>query len=247
MQVDPALIDLLLCCKEYYTLTDGKVNFAMGSVLRLWHETRTAALDDPANAQLPDPEALAQAATHTDPDCVIIDKAASTVYLSDPALSLDVGAIAKGWAAQQVAQIAPAGLLISIGGNVLVTGPKNDQGDPWLVGIQNPEADGNYLHAIRLSTGSAITSGDYQRTYQVDGVDYHHIIDPQTQMPGRFWRSVTVVCEDSALGDALSTALFLMDLETGKALAAQVGVEVLWLDLQGQRHTTPGFADLIHT
>ena len=247
VQVDSALIDLLLCCKEYYTLTGGKVNFAMGSVLRLWHETRTAALDDPTNAQLPDPEALAQAATHTDPDCVIIDKAASTVYLSDPALSLDVGAIAKGWAAQQVAQIAPAGLLISIGGNVLVTGPKNDQGDPWLVGIQNPEADGNYLHAIRLSTGSAITSGDYQRTYQVDGVDYHHIIDPQTQMPGRFWRSVTVVCEDSALGDALSTALFLMDLETGKALAAQVGVEVLWLDLQGQRHTTPGFADLIHT
>ena len=247
VQVDPAVIELLLACKEYYDLTGGNVNIAMGSVLKLWHEARTAGLADPKNAKLPAADALAQAAAHTDPDCIIIDKEASTVYLSDPEMSLDVGAIAKGWAAQQVAAIAPEGLLISLGGNVCVTGAKNAQGDPWIVGIQNPEADGSYLHAIRLQKGAAVTSGDYQRTYQVDGVDYHHIIDPKTQMPGRLWRSVTVVCPDSGLADALSTALFLLDLESGKALARRMGVEALWLDTQGNRHTTAGFENLLHS
>ena len=85
-----------------------------------------------------------------------------------------------------------------------------------------------------------VTSGDYQRTYTVDGKQYHHIIDPTTGMPSTYWRSVTVVCADSALADALSTALFVLPLEEGKALAEECGAEVLWLDADGIVYTTEG-------
>ena len=92
-----------------------------------------------------------------------------------------------------------------------------------------------------------VTSGDYQRTYWVEGKQYHHIIDPDTQMPSTDWRSVSVVCEDSGLADALSTALFLLPLEEGKTLAAQCGVEVLWVNADQQEYSTPGFGALIRT
>lgn len=246
VKVDPAIIDLLLDCKHYYALTNGRVNIAMGSVLSLWHEARTEGIRDPANAALPDPEALAQAAEHTDLDAVIIDEVASTVQITDPQLRLDVGAIAKGWATQRVAESAPTGLLISVGGNVCATGPKTADGTPWVIGIQNPEGSDN-LHTVYLSTGCVVTSGDYQRTYTVDGKPYHHIIDPDTQMPSRLWRSVTVVCEDSALADALSTALFLLPLEEGKALMQQCGGEAFWVDPDGKEAMTPGFEEIIRT
>ena len=246
VQVDAAIIDLLLDCKHYYALTNGRVNVAMGSVLSLWHEARTEGIRDPANAALPDPEALAQAAQHTDLDAVLIDEATSTVQITDPQLRLDVGAIAKGWATQRVAESAPTGLLISVGGNVCATGPKTADGTPWVIGIQNPEGGGN-LHTVYLSTGCVVTSGDYQRTYTVDGKPYHHIIDPDTQSPSRLWRSVTVVCEDSALADALSTALFLLPLEEGTALLRQCGGEAFWIDPDGEEAMTPGFEEIIRT
>ena len=244
--VDPIIIELLLDCREYYDLTDGMVNPAMGSVLKLWHESRNDGLDDPANAKLPDAEALAQASEHMNFDSIVIDEAASTVYLTDPAMALDVGAIAKGWATQRAAENAPEGMLISVGGNVCATGPKTAEGDPWIVGIQDPDG-GENLHTIYVKDGAVVTSGDYQRVYYVDGKPYHHIIDPATRMPGEYWRSVTVVCADSGLADALSTALFLLPLEDGQALAAQCGAEVLWIDGAGDEFMTPGFGEMIRT
>ena len=243
--VDSAIIELLLDCKDYYKLTGGKVNAAMGSVLALWHEARTDGIRDPRAAKLPDRDKLAAAAEHTNIDDVIIDEAASTVYLSDPELSLDVGAIAKGWATQRVAEQAPSGLLISVGGNVCATGPKNGNSS-WVIGIQNPEGEGN-LHTLYLEKGTVVTSGDYQRTYWVEGKQYHHIIDPETQMPSVYWRSVSVICEDSGLADALSTTLFLLPLEEGMALADQCKVEVLWVDANKQEYSTPGLGALIRT
>lgn len=245
VQVDSRIIALLRSCKEYYALTDGKVNVAMGSVLRLWHEKRTQALSDPASAQLPDRASLEAAAQHRDIACVILDEEASTVYISDPLLQLDVGAVAKGWAVQQVAENAPEGLLISVGGNVCATGPKAPD-DPWIIGIQDPAGDtGSYLRTLPLSTGSAVTSGSYQRTYEVNGKAYHHIIDPQSLMPSAYWCSVTVICDDSGLADALSTALFLLPLEQGQALAQKCGVQVLWLSSTGEEFMTPGLAELL--
>ena len=243
--VDIAVIELLQDCKDYHGLTAGKVNVAMGSVLSLWHEARTDGLRDPRTARLPDSDRLAAAAEHMSIDDVIIDPEASTVYLADPELRLDVGAVAKGWATQRVAEQAPSGLLISVGGNVCATGPKNGD-DRWIIGIQDPDGEGN-LHTLYLNKGTVVTSGDYQRTYWVEEKQYHHIIDPDTQMPSEHWRSVSVICEDSGLADALSTALFLLPLEEGKALAARCGVEVLWVDADKQEYSTSGLEALIRT
>ena len=238
--VDRAVIDLLLDCKRYYDLTEGRVNVAMGSVLTLWHEARSDGIRDPLNAQLPDVEELKKAAEHISLERVIINEAESTVYIEDPNVRLDVGAIAKGWATRQVAKNAPQGMLISVGGNVCATGPKTDDGSPWIIGIQNPDDVNTNLHAVYLTHGSVVTSGDYQRAYTVNGKRYHHIIDPNTQMPATRWRSVSVICEDSALADALSTGLFLMDLEEGRRLAEQCGAEVLWVDHEKNEFMTPG-------
>ncbi len=246
VKVDEKIILLLKDCKRYYEFTGGKVNVAMGSVLQLWHEARNDGINDPVNAYIPDVGALAEAAKHTDPSSMIIDEAASTVYLADPQMRLDVGAIAKGWAAEAVAKAAPKGLLISVGGNVCATGPKDDQGTPWVVGIQNPDG-GDYLHTIYVSSGSVVTSGDYQRAYAVDGQLYHHIIDPDTLFPSAYWRSVSVVSGDSALADALSTALFLLPLEEGKQLLKQAGAEAMWVNAEGNIYYSENFQAMIRT
>ena len=122
VEVDSAIIELLLDCKEYYQMTGGKVNIAMGRVLNLWHEAREEGINDPMNASLPELSELQEAALHCNIEDVIIDEAASTVYIKDSKLRLDVGAIAKGWATEKVCQEAPEGLLVSVGGNVRATG-----------------------------------------------------------------------------------------------------------------------------
>lgn len=246
--VDAAIIRLLKDCRSYYELTGGKTNVAMGSVLKLWHEARDAGINDPVNAKLPDMAALEKAAASVSFDAVIIDEGASTVYISDPQVQLDVGAVAKGWAAQRVAEKMPKGMLLSVGGNVCATGPKTKDGTPWVIGVQNPDGAGDtYLHTLYVSGGSYVTSGDYQRSYTVEGKSYHHIIDPDTLMPSEYWRSVTVVCDDSGLADALSTALFVMDREAGQKLLDRCDAMAMWVDSQGGNFYSPGFEEIIRT
>ena len=245
VKVDAEMIRFLKDCREYYELTDHAVNVAMGSVLRLWHEARIAGLDDPEHAALPESAALKEAAAHTDWDWVEINEEAGTVYLADPELRLDVGAVAKGWSAQRAAEAAPKGFLISVGGNVCATGPKDDSGTPWVVGITDPDGGTGYLHTLYDTDSAIVTSGDYQRYYVVDGKAYHHIIDPATLYPAKRFRSVTVICPDSGLADALSTALFVLPREEGDALARRWGAEVMWVDASGSRFYTEGFQNWI--
>jgi thiamine biosynthesis lipoprotein len=245
--VDGRIVELLTDCKEYYTLTDGRVNVAMGSILSLWHEARAHGILDPENARLPDSQLLVEAAQHTDPDYVLIDAEAGTVCITDPQLRLDVGAVAKGWSVQRVAEAAPEGLLISVGGNVCATGPKDSSGASWVIGVQNPDGGDEYLHTLWLNRGSVVTSGDYQRAYCVQDQMYHHIIDPDTLYPSKYWRSVTIFCEDSGLADALSTALFLLPIEDGQRLVEGCGAQAMWVDGQGEIFYTPGFEVLIRS
>lgn len=246
VKVDERIFQLLSFCREVYDATSGKVNIAMGSVLRLWHEAREDGVADPENARLPGDEALTEAAKHTDLSRLILDEEAGTVFYADPEMSLDVGAIAKGYALEQVCKTAPEGLLISVGGNVRATGPKPDGGS-WVVGIRNPTGAEGYLHTLEVRDISVVTSGDYQRYYTVDGVSYHHIIDPETLYPSRLWRAVTVLCPDSGLADGLSTALFLLPQAEGQALLDKYGCEALWVDSDNNLYYSPGFRDYIRT
>lgn len=240
VQVDRAVLDLLKDCRDYYELTQGRVNVAMGSVLYLWHEAREAGLNDPEHAALPEMEKLKEAAKHSSFDAVLFDEQAGTVFLSDPSQRLDVGAVAKGWTAQRVSQLLPEGYMLNLGGNVCTRGVKPG-GGKWNIAVQSPNAGEDNLCVVSLAGQSLVTSGDYQRSYTVDGKRYHHIIDPDTLMPSEYWRSVSILCDDSGLADCLSTALFLLPLEEGKALAEQYNVEVMWVDADMNITQTPGF------
>ena len=243
--VDRRIIDLLLYAKEMYRLTGGKMNVAMGSVLSIWHDYRTEGIDDPENAELPPPERLRAAAEHTDIDAIVIDEEASTVTLTDPKMKLDVGAIAKGYAVEMVARSLEArgvtGYIINVGGNVRTVGTKPD-GSKWKVGIEDPLGGDDYISLVSLSGESLVTSGVYQRYYIVDGKKYHHIIDPETLMPAEGYASVSVLTADSALGDALSTALMCMTVDEGTALVESLdGVEAQWVFPDGTRRASSGW------
>lgn len=252
VKVDQKIIDLLLFSKEAYEITDGKVNVAYGAVLRIWHDHRDAGIDDPEKATLPDMDLLREASGHTDFNQVMIDEENMTVYLPDPEMSLDVGAIAKGYATEQVARKAEEnGMtsgLISVGGNVRPIGVKEDgSGTPWKVGIQNPiDQDGEDIRKINLTNASLVTSGIYERYYIVGEKSYHHIIDPETLFPAEYFLSMTVLCADSGLADALSTSVFNMPFEQGLALIERMpDTEALWVFHDGQIKTSSRFEDFV--
>ncbi len=248
VKVDERIIELLSDCQVFYEETDGKVNVAMGSVLRLWHDARTEGRDDPRYAKLPEQAKLEEAALHTDIQNMVINLEESTVFLADSKMSLDVGAIAKGWAAQRVAEQCESGFLISVGGNVCATGPKDEKNTPWVVGIENPDTtEEAYLNTVNVTKGCVVTSGDYQRNYVVNGQLYHHIIDPETLYPSKYWRSVSIVCEDSGVADALSTALFLMNQKDGQKLLDYYGAVAMWVETDGTILYSPGFKEIIRT
>lgn len=250
MKVDQKLIDFLLYAKELYALTGGEMNVMMGAVLRPWHDCRQAASSDPANATIPSTEVLEEAVKHTSIDLLEIDEENLTVRISDPAASLDVGALGKGYATERAAQylesIGATSYVLNIGGNIRIIGTKPD-GSGWLTGIKDPMTGGStYAKYITLANTSCVTSGTYERFYSVDGVRYHHIIDKDTLMPSEHFASVSIITKDSGLADALSTALFTMSYEDGLALVTSLGgVEVLWITPEGEQHMTDGFKQLI--
>ena len=232
------LIDFLLFAKEVYVLTDGYVNIAMGAVLSLWHDFR----EDPTSVPLPSEEALTAAAAHTAIDALVIDAEAGTVYLSDPDASLDVGALGKGYAAAQARELLRArgadSYVINAGGNLVILGAHED-GTPFTTGVRDPRGDG-YALTLSLADTAFVTSGDYERYVTVDGVRYSHIIDKDTLSPARRFASVSVMGEDSGLCDALSTALFVLPYERGRALVLRLGYDAVWITEAGEVLTTDG-------
>lgn len=251
IKVDRKIIDLLLFAKAIYKETGGMCNIAMGSVLKIWHNYRETGINDPENALLPPMEDLQKAALHTDIEMVVIDENNSTVYLSDSQMSLDVGAVAKGYAVERVCRDAIArgydSLLVSVGGNVRAVGYK--EGDTlWKVAVQNPdtESDNKELLTTSVHDKAVVTSGIYERYYTVDRIMYHHIIDPKTLMPSTYYKSLTIICDDSGEADGLSTALFNMPYEDGlKYIINHSGIEAMWVMPDGKINESPGFKDYL--
>ncbi len=244
VEVSKELIEFIDYCIDGYNKTGGEVNIAMGSVLKLWHECRSLAEKDPSSAKIPDREALESAAIHTDIKKVIIDREKNTVFLSDPEMSLDVGAVGKGYAVERAAEALIAngitGYVLDIGGNIRIIGEK-PSGDPFRTGIKDPtgKSENGYSEILELKNTSAVTSGGYERGYYVGDKRYHHIIDKDTLTSPEFFASVTVITEDSGLADLLSTALFCMNYDDGRVLADSFdSVEVIWVYADGKIEKT---------
>lgn len=233
VEVPKPLFDLLSWCKARWEIEKGGANAAMGAVLSLWHDFRTAGLENPMDAQLPPITALQEAAEHTDFSRVILDAEKQTVFFSDPLLKIDIGAMAKGYAADLCRDYLMENMpsfLLSLGGNVLAGEAPRDGRLHWGVSVQDPNDMSGMLEVLYVDGVSVVTSGDYWRYYVVDGERYHHIIDPDTLMPAQYIQAVTVICESSLLADYLTTTLFLMPYDEGRSLIEEMdGVEALWV------------------
>ncbi len=156
---------------------------------------------------------------------------------------LDLGGVAKGWAADRAAARAMAcgawGVLVDAGGDLRMMGHR--PGAPWRIGVRHPREQGGILTVLEVEGGAVATSGDYERYFEHGGFRYHHLLDPRTGMPARGAVSVTVLCAHAWRADALATALFVMGPERAIAFAARTkGLEALVIDENLEVHTTEG-------
>ena len=250
LELDEKLIEFLLYAKEMYELSGGEMNVMLGAVLRPWHDCREAAASDPAGASIPDEETLREAARHTGIELLEIDAERGTARIADSEASIDVGALGKGYATERAAEYLERdgafGYVLNVGGNITCIGDRPD-GSGWVTAIRDPDrAAEGYACSLRIRDTACVTSGVYERYFTVNGQRYHHIIDKDTLYPATYFSSLTVVTRDSALADALSTALFCMPWEDGQKLAESIGgVELLWIFPDGEMRSTPGFAAMI--
>lgn len=240
IQVEQELIDLILFSKEWYQKAGAKTNIALGPVLEVWQDYFNDASYDPNHAAIPSIEELQAVSMLTNLDKVIVDETNGTVFLMEKGMSLDVGAVAKGFATEIVAKEAmEAGFvsgILSIGGNICTIGqPLDGVRQKWGIGIQDPDKPvvndvQNTLDTLYVNDASVVSSGDYQRYYIYEGKRIHHIIDPETFMPGENFRAVTVISKDAGIADFFSTTLFLLTYEEGLSLVNRFdGIEAVWV------------------
>ena len=247
VKVDQSIIDMIKLAQDLYQKTGQETNIAMGSVTELWHNARehNIAVDGDTIPEsemiIPTMAELQAAGEHTDFNKIIVDEAAGTVYLEDPLMKIDTGALAKGYATELVAKEMQAeGMpngLMSSGGNIKSIAPPNlpDKKD-WGVGITDPLNPQQTLagKVFKLDKDqSVVSSGDYERYFTYQGKRYHHLIDPKTWQPGDYFSQVTVVTEDSGVADFLSTTFFLLPYEDGVKLAQKLDIAVAWVFKDG--------------
>lgn len=248
--VDPALAGAIETCRALQEKT-AAVNIAMGSALSLWHTAREEGVP-------PEEAAVQEAMRHTSMEAVKVSAQGeeATVELADPAMSLDMGCVAKGLAAQDIAdRLKESGVtcfLLDCGTSTLVCAGSPPDRTGWIIGVSNPDASLNLsgredppdtLGRILVQDGCVGTSGDYQKYFVKDGISYSHILDAATGQPAAYVRAVTVLAPDAGLADFYSTALFAQPYEQARQLAeATPGLEALWVFRDGSMEATSGFA-----
>lgn len=219
---------------RYGELSGGKFDITIAPASTLWDFHNK---DHPV---IPDTEELAQAVSHIDYQCVQVD--GCTVTLSDPEARIDLGGIAKGYIADRIKEyLESEGIehaLINLGGNMLAVGGRED-GTDFRIGIQKPFSEtGTVMASVSVSDRSVVSSGNYERYFEQDGVLYHHILDPDTGYPadtGLY--QVTILSDSSADGDALSTTCFVLGLEKGMELVRSLdNVEAIFVTSDMQVH-----------
>ena len=222
---------------HYSEISDGAFDLTIEPVSTLWDFKA----DKPA---VPSSDTIAEAVSHV--DYTKVDINGNTVTLEDPEAGIDLGAIAKGYIADQVKKyLKKQGVkhaIINLGGNVDVIGTKPD-GSKYNIGIQKPfDESGEAITSVQLKDQTVVTSGIYERYFKKNGKLYHHILDPRTGYPcENNLYSVSIITDSSTEADALSTTCFLLGYEKGMELIQSMdGVEAIFITDDEKVHRTYG-------
>lgn len=245
--VSPELAEILRDAAALSAQSGGSFNPAIGGLIKLW-----GFQNDEFLPLRPDPAALA-ALLEAAPSMADLNIENGQVASRNPAVQLDLGGYAKGYALDKAAaylrEQGVKGALVNIGGNVIAVGSRN--GQPWRIGIQHPRQPAA-LATLELHDGEAIgTSGDYQRFFELDGRRYCHIIDPQSGYPVQGVEAVTVLIPPGrlagTLSDAASKPLFVAGVAGWRAAAERMGLsQALLIDEQGEIHLTAALKKRLH-
>lgn len=227
VEVSPETADLIEMGIEYGNLSGGVFDITVAPASSLWN------FKDNEDKILPDENQLLEAVSHIDYRTVQVD--GNRVALADPDARIDLGGIAKGYIADRLKEyLESEGVehaLINLGGNLVAVGSRYD-GTDFKIGIQKPFAeDGTSIATLEVSSQSVVSSGNYERYFEKDGVIYHHILDPRTGWPiQNDLYQVTILSDSSVGGDALSTTCYALGLEKGMELIRSLdGVEAIFI------------------
>jgi len=242
-KIDIALDTKLVLEKALYysELTEGKFDPTIGVLVDLWG----IGTDDP---YLPSQTEIENALQYVDYNKLDLHENSAEV---ENGVKIDLGGIAKGYAADEVKKTAEEfgveSAFVNLGGNVLVIGKKPD-GSSWRVGIQDPRRGrGNVMAVIEAEDKTIVTSGNYERFFEKDDKIYHHILNPDTGYPAENGLlSVSIISEDSFDADALSTSIYILGLEKGlKFIESQENTEVMFITDKLDVYLSSGIKDKI--
>ena len=218
VQVSHDTFQLIRQALVYSELRPGAFDITIWPLSRIWD---FEVLEE--RMRIPTNEEIEQARALVDYRKLRINPQNHSLYLPQQGMGIDVGAIAKGWAADRVAdmlqEVGAESTLLDFGGNIVLIGKKPDN-TLWRVGVQDPDTiQGTYLGVVESGAAAIVTSGDYQRFYEQQGVRYHHLLDPTTGLPAdNATRSVTVISNSATDADALSTMLYILGDTEGMQL-----------------------------
>ncbi len=200
-----------------------------------------------SKARVPRPDEIKSAVSHIGFRDLLLSDRDSSVFLKRPGMGIDLGSIAKGYAADEVARILKehgvSAALINLGGNVLTMGTKPD-GNLWRIGVQNPDQPrGTHIGIVSIAGGSVTTAGTYERFFEENGKRYFHILDARTGYPA--WNglaAVAIVAPDSFTSDGYDTLVFLLGLKGGREFVEKLhgAVEAVFITDNREVYVTPG-------
>jgi len=236
VKVDKEMYDLIERSKKISTLTQGAFDITYGSIdKRLWNFDKTM-------TSLPDPQTAKQLVRLINYRNVILDEKNCSVFLKEKGMRIGFGGIGKGYAAEKakslLQQKGVKSGIINAAGDLTAWGHQPN-GKPWTIGIADPNTTKQAFSFLDITNTSIATSGNYEKFILIDGKKYSHTIDPKTGLPVKGIKSVTIICPNAEIADAMATPVMIMGIKTGLDMLNQIkGIAGIVIDDNDKIYTT---------
>lgn len=248
--VDQRLYDLIKQSIVYYEQSSGYFNPAIGNAIDIW---KSAIFSDYMYGEIPQSEyervtsELENISEDVNPSDIVFNDLERSIFITNSNLKIDLGAVAKGYANQRIHEYLQSKNItkykINTGNSSLILGTHPDDSEtfdrPFRVGLEDPlgKSDTGYFGILEVRNKAVVTSGNYLQYVTYKGKVYHHIISPFDFVPKQYYTVVTIIGDDSALLDAMSTALFSMPFEEAKLMVETLGIEAIFYMNDGSVET----------